>query len=146
MSIVNALSCAKYMIEKSDRSLSNLSLQKALYLAQMLWIGLKEEPLFGDSIEAWDYGPVVPAVYHKLKPYGAKPVKSLISANEITDQEVIDHLDEIVEFVCSNEPFELVRLTHLKGGAWDKNYRADRKGVVIPMADIQDEYRSFYND
>jgi uncharacterized phage-associated protein len=46
--------------------LTNLRLQKLLYYAQAWSLVLRESELFPEEIEAWWWGPVVPAVYHQL--------------------------------------------------------------------------------
>ncbi len=50
---------------------TNLSLNKLVYLSQVESLRCTDgTPLFSDAIEAWDYGPVEPAVYHSFKGYG----------------------------------------------------------------------------
>jgi uncharacterized phage-associated protein len=51
--------------------MSNLKLQKLMYYAQGFSLVLFNKPLFPERIEAWIHGPVIPAVYHKYKGYGA---------------------------------------------------------------------------
>jgi len=43
-----------------------------LYFSQMINLGKKKERLFDASFEAWDYGPVIADLYHKLKAFGVK--------------------------------------------------------------------------
>ena len=52
--------------------ITNLKLQKLLYYVQGLHLAIHNgEPLFEEEIEAWAYGPVIPAVYHHFKEYGS---------------------------------------------------------------------------
>ena len=51
---------------------SNLKMQKILYLAHLDYMGKNNERLVESSFEAWDYGPVQPELYHKLKRFGAR--------------------------------------------------------------------------
>jgi uncharacterized phage-associated protein len=53
--------------DEAGDSLSNLKLQKLVYYAQGFHLALTEKPLFDEAIEAWEHGPVVPGLYHKLK-------------------------------------------------------------------------------
>jgi uncharacterized phage-associated protein len=46
--------------------LTNLRLQQLLYYAQAWSLVLREAELFSDDLQAWRWGPVVPAVYHQL--------------------------------------------------------------------------------
>lgn len=72
-----AVDVAKYVIEYEDskgRSVSNLRLQKLLYFIQALFIRTRNEPCFLDRMEAWDFGPVIPAVYHEFKLFGSSNI------------------------------------------------------------------------
>ena len=65
----NALSVAHYIIDfynRNNRGISNLKLQKVLYFVQAEFLvgTFDHRPCFSDPIEAWDFGPVVPSVYH----------------------------------------------------------------------------------
>lgn len=60
--------------EKEREGITNLKLQKLLYLAQAYYLAKLGRPLFIDELEAWDYGPVASQVYKKLKRYGSKPI------------------------------------------------------------------------
>lgn len=62
--------------------ISNLKLQKLLYYAQGIHLALYGEPLFGDSIVAWQYGPVVEAVYQEYKSNGADGIKEFKNPEE----------------------------------------------------------------
>lgn len=47
--------------------IDNLKLNKICYYAQA-WCCVKlGHPLFDDEIQAWDYGPLIPDVYHTYK-------------------------------------------------------------------------------
>lgn len=56
--------------ENAGDTISNLKIQKMLYYAQGHYLAIFGKPLFDDPIEAWDYGPVVKAIYDKFKKYG----------------------------------------------------------------------------
>jgi len=50
--------------------LSNRELQKMLYFAQGFHLATKGEPLFADTMYAWDFGPVSLTIWHKFKAFG----------------------------------------------------------------------------
>jgi len=56
-----------YWANRDGDLISNLKLQKLLYYAQAWHLVNFDVPLFGDSIEAWDFGPVIPNVYRQYK-------------------------------------------------------------------------------
>lgn len=73
----NALDVAKYIIKfenSNDRSVSNLRLQKLLYFIQCAFIINFKYPCFYNDIEAWDFGAVIPDVYHKYNFFGSASI------------------------------------------------------------------------
>ena len=65
----SALDVARYIINysnKKDYHISNLKLQKLLYFTQAYYLAFTDshKPCFPERIEAWNFGPVVPEVYH----------------------------------------------------------------------------------
>mgnify|MGYP006283548483 CR=1 FL=1 len=79
---VSVLSAAKRLAARSGWTLSNLELQKILYLAHMVHLGRTDgAPLVHGLFEAWDYGPVHPDLYHRVKIFGSSPVKNIPGFN-----------------------------------------------------------------
>ena len=137
------LTAAKELCRVSDWSLSNLAIHKILYLAHMIYMGRNNgELLIDDAFQAWDYGPVLPTVYHNAKVFGDKPVKNIFhrvpSIKEGSPQQEI--ILEAYENLCELSPGELVSITHWPEGAWARSYKSGRKNVVIPDEDILREY------
>lgn len=68
---MRALDVANLFIERhSDLGLSNSSLNKLVYYAQVESLATTGKPLFDSRIEAGDYGPVEPEVYEAFEQYG----------------------------------------------------------------------------
>lgn len=64
--ILSAIDVAKYFLILVDReagdTITELKLQKLMYIAQGIHLALYDSPLFKEEIEAWQDGPVVPAL------------------------------------------------------------------------------------
>ena len=137
--------CAvKRMCERSRWSISNLELQKILYLAHMFHLGLHDTPLIAGHFEAWDYGPVQPDAYHLVKIFGASPIRNIFrSVGEIESCSEKYMLDAAVDQLAEVEPARLVAITHREKGAWAKNYRPGCKNIEIPDEDIKREYHEW---
>lgn len=143
---VSPLAAAKRMCERSEWSLSNLELQKLLYIAHMFHLGEKGAPLIAGHFEAWDYGPVQPTVYHRLKVYGSSPVQNIFhSIGGVPDSPARVTLDDAVDKLGHESPGRLVAITHWEDGAWASFYEPGRRNVVIPNEAILKEYRDRVN-
>lgn len=55
-------------------AVTNLKLQKLCYYAQGFSLATLDRPMFGEAIEAWEHGPVVPDVYHEYKRFGSERI------------------------------------------------------------------------
>jgi len=136
--VISALSAAREMCALSDWCLTNLELQKMLYLSQMVYMGEHNgEPLFNGHFEAWDYGPVLPEVYSRARAFGSAPIMDVFSgARPIIDEERRKFLARAYQQLSTRTAADLVNITHWSKGAWYKHYRPDAKGTMIPDGDI----------
>lgn len=139
---VSAIASARRMCERSEWTLTNLQLQKMLYLAQMMHLGIKGDRLMNGNFEAWDYGPVLPMVYGQVKMYGRGPIRGgFFGSGSVSDPERAKMLDDAYDQLSPMTAGKLVSITHWEKGAWARNYVPGVKGIVIPDADILNEYR-----
>lgn len=137
-------SVCRYICEKGGWKVSNLQLQKLLYLAQMVHLGEHGERLTDADFQAWDYGPVEPTVYRKVRMFGSGPISDVFydaRAFKADDQRK-KSLDLVCDQLLSVTPGRLVDITHWDKGAWVKNYVPGFKGLTIPDADIVAEYHA----
>lgn len=137
------IAAAKRLCELSGWNLTNLEIQKILYIAQMLHLGKHgaDNPLISDTFEAWDFGPVVPAVYHKLKIFGAEKVSNVFRrVGDLKDENAGEALHQTFEAIRSASASQLVAFTHDEIGAWAHYYEPNVKGTVIPNKAIAREY------
>lgn len=143
---VHVLSAAKHLAKLSGWTLSNLELQKIVYLAHMFHLGRTGEPLVHGHFEAWDYGPVHPDLYHRLKVYGADPVQDIFyGVGDLLPGDEKSILDEAYRDLGKLGPGRLVNATHRKGGAWANNYIPGFRQRVIPNNEILAEYQALEN-
>lgn len=143
---VNALDAAKRLCERSGWTLSNLELQKLLYIAHMFNLGQYGKPLISGHFEAWDYGPVHPELYHRAKIFGSSPVENIFRfSQDIPEGPEAELLDGAVDQLAHKRPGWLVAVTHWDEGAWAKHYVPGARGITIPNQDILQEYRDRAN-
>ena len=116
---ISALAAAKTICELGDWEVSNLQLQKILYITHMAFMGEnKGAPLIEERFEAWEYGPVVPSLYYKLRHYGSKRIRVIFSKEDISGTPEEAELKRACDGLLSKEVSDLVAFTHRTGGAW----------------------------
>ena len=140
--MISVFSAAKHLATCSDWSLSNLELQKLLYLAHMFYLGRTDKPLVHGQFEAWAYGPVHPPLYHKVKVFGSSPVENIFhSYSDLSKGPEKEIISEVYDALGNSGSARLVSATHRKGGAWDLNYVPGMRHCIISNEDILTEYR-----
>lgn len=80
----NVLDVCRYIINYSNKrkyGISNLKLQKVLYFVQAFFLMNKKnnKPCFTESIEAWEFGPVVPIAYREYRRFGSTDIPTIDS-------------------------------------------------------------------
>ena len=117
----NANIIADYVLTYGDEHnyfLSNLKLQKLLYLIQAYFLIVTDKPCFFNSIEAWDFGPVVPEVYSRYKFFGSTTIPAprfqnfnILSRDKKLINEVIDEFREytavdLMKLIHNQAPYQ----------------------------------------
>jgi uncharacterized phage-associated protein len=100
--------------EEAGDSLSNLKLQKLVYYAQGFSLALTGKPLFDETIEAWQHGPVVPSLYRSLRRHGSEPVPVPVNGicREDYPEDVRELLDEVYSVYGQFSASKLRNMTH----------------------------------
>lgn len=114
--------------------MTNMRINKLMYFAQGWSLARYNKPLFKAEIQAWDYGPVVPPIYHRLKTSGRDKIKGVMDedyADHFTPEEsqLLMDIQRTYNVYSTNG---LVILTHKKGTPWSDAY-AKGKGTAIPL-------------
>ena len=138
---------SKKICEARGWSVSNLELQKLLYIAQVLYLGTHNgASLFKANFEAWDYGPVIPEVYHSFKMFGDKPIQSWAfpSYKRECDKEKRNFVEKVAISLSTLKPSQLVSITHREGSAWFNDYRPGVKGIIISQSDMLNEFEKIW--
>lgn len=125
-----ALDVAHYIISSCNgqgKGISNLKLQKILYFVQAEFLVSANKPCFEDRIEAWDFGPVVPNVYHQYKIYGSAIIPSNLNDSLVPFYKMIKHsdrllIDGIITETSTYTAAQLVEITHNQS-PWKNAYR-----------------------
>ena len=126
--MANVYDVADFFIELAEQyeegEITNLKLNKLLYFAHGHYLAKTGKPLFDDPIEAWELGPVIPAIYHKYKMCGNHhiPATGKDVAGSFTDEEYSILLDTAREY-CKYTSAYLVGKTHEPETPWSQTSR-----------------------
>ena len=118
-----------------------LQVQKLTYFCHAWMLGLGRGPLFYDAVEAWQYGPVIRAVYHALKEFGGEQVtrSPLLKPATFADDE-----EELIRAVWRRygqlDGIVLSRMSHAEGSPWEQTYRRDPSSQIIHQHLIRDYF------
>ena len=133
-----ALEVAEYLIETLP--MDNLKLQKLLYYSQAVHLVLHDKfCLFPDPIEAWDYGPVVPNVYHEYKRCGFDTIPCTNERPKLKLDEM-KSIDIVINALKHMSGPELIDQTH-REMPWRKAYRPGRLNNTISVDSMYEYFK-----
>jgi uncharacterized phage-associated protein len=69
----------KFIDLAKNENLTNMQLQKMVYIAHGFNLALRGTKLYYEDTRAWNFGPVVPELYEKLQIYGSNKVTDKIN-------------------------------------------------------------------
>jgi len=136
---------ANYFLMKGEDAgdlISNLKLQKLAYYAQGFSLALLGKPLFGEQVEAWMHGPVVPELYHKYKEQGNQGLVASESVDlgkfSADEQEL---LDEVFKVYGQFSAWKLRNMSH-EELPWQSTYVEGESSKAIPHEVMNDFFKT----
>lgn len=137
---------ARYFIARSitdNTPVTNLKLQKLIYIAHGFHLGLKGKPLLAEQIECWPYGPVISCTYHEYKSFGNKTITVTQEGFQKPfdfDKEALEVLDFTWASSKDLDAIQLSNWTHIDGSPWKR--AMDEGRAVIPNNYIEDYFKT----
>ena len=150
-------------IEAGDKTLTNLKIQKLVYIAHGWHLAITGDALIQEEIEAWPFGPVIPKLYHELKRYrqgaitqqivefsfesleermyNGKPDYTIPSI-DWNDDEVRQLLEKIWSIYGDKDGYYLTALTHKDATPWTETW--NMRGNPIANSKIQKHYEDLF--
>lgn len=146
--------CVLDLADAEGIKLSNLSLQKVMFFCHAWHLVDTGKPLVKTEFEAWQHGPVLQYIYRQFKEFERHPISTRATAMNATtgksevvvydfNSATIERLREVVKFYGRLEPWDLVDLSHAKGGPWDRVWNHSGRinpGMKIPHTAVQEFY------
>ena len=154
---VPAVAVGDYVTALGGGMLAPLQVFKLCYMAHGYALAITGRPLFGDRIEAWEYGPVIPNLYHALRAYGGAPVAYLYTSRvpvcgdgiegarqrlgRMMPGDARDVVDEVVRSFGHYTGLELASITNVDGSPWHECFVPGRQHARIPDRVMGTYYR-----
>lgn len=117
---ISSIDAGKTLCELSGWSISNLQLQKLLYIANMYHRAEEGISLINERFEASPLGPVEPKLYRYAEGFGNNPVRNIFfmkkGAKEGSSE--YEYLKEVIDVAGKKSNAELVSFTQWENGAW----------------------------
>lgn len=137
------------MAQDQGKTLTPMQLIKLVYLSHGWMLGLYGRPMLEESVEAWQYGPVIPDLYHKIKNRRDMPVSYPIKhylgvvTEEFDDAE--EHiLSEVYRLYGDRSGIHLSALTHKPDSPWDVTWNNYGRNAAISNDLIEHHYKELY--
>jgi uncharacterized phage-associated protein len=107
-------------VRERGGKLTNMQLQKLVYIAHGYSLAILHRPLIKQPIEAWRFGPVVHDLYYSLRQYGAGFVTEPI--NNLPNEQVSETDRELIASVLNAygkySGLQLSTMTHRQDTPW----------------------------
>ncbi len=152
------------LARRDGAPIDHLKLQKLIYCAHGWYLAFTGRPLLQEHVEAWQYGPVIPTVYHIFKRFGGDPIDQPAfrhaldplrsSVVHFAPYEVVPGsyeervIDEVWKAYGKYSGTELSNLTHREGTAWYRMREeglGGRLGTDMPDDWIAEEFQGKWN-
>lgn len=126
------------------KTLTNLQIQKLVYLAHGHFLRATGKQLCNEQFEAWDFGPVSRTLYNSLKKYGDglilqrieafDPIKVSMKAIPLVSDPIASSIiGKVFDVYGSWSAFDLVELTHSFGSPWSRTMELARTKANLGM-------------
>ena len=155
----DARQVANFLLNISDARkirVTNMSINKLVFLAHGNYLAARGRPLVHNPFEAWDHGPVSPALYAEFRCFGAAPITARatildlltnerFAAPAFLEAEHSEFVSKIFAIYGHLDAFTLSDITHEADcGAWQQALLAfERSANFGKRISDEDIHKSF---
>ena len=147
---------ANFFLDKAKNAgepLTQMKLHKLIYYAHGWFLGLTNEPLIDEELEAWQYGPFVPSLRGEFRDSGANPITRpavdfdlftediIVPTVKPDDSKSISILDQVWKVYGGMTAAKLSSMTHEQGSPWSQVWKDGYRGIGIPNSMILNYFK-----
>lgn len=149
----------EFLKRAPGQNLTQMQAQKLAYIAHGWNLAINGEPLIGEDVKAWPYGPVYPDLYEHTQFFGREPIRRLITPDDAKIARFFGEgrsnaapykgaisakesavIDQVWRRYGSLSAIRLSELTHQPNTPWFRAFRNNGQGATLP----EDEIRAHY--
>ena len=145
---------ANFFLHEEKHHITNIQINKLVYIALGFSLASLNRDLFDEEVQAWQYGPVIPSLYHEFKHFGRNKIgkmsnafilkaKSIFPIINKLDTELCEVLDLVKILYNGKKGQELINLTHQKDTPWFVAYQPHKRNTVIDKKKKKKYYQGF---
>ncbi len=151
------------LAKDSGEKISPMKLQKLVYFAHGWFLALTGQSLIDERIQAWQFGPVIPELYHEFKAFGNGPITVVASdvrwtpalsiynpqLQDCDGNEDVGYARDVIrktwEVYKLYSAVQLSNATHVDGSPWAETYVQGNRSRVIDDSRIRDYFEKLAN-
>jgi uncharacterized phage-associated protein len=155
---VDAKALANLMLDWADDEnieVSPMKLQKLIFFPHADFLASRGTPLVKQEFEAWDYGPVVPSLYHAFKDFGSNPIntratafdpakRTLFEPKATFDEHDWEDVRRSFDYFSKFTAPQLSKMSHGLDGAWRQARALFSNGLNMDRRISDDLIRRFH--
>ncbi|WP_430294274.1 Panacea domain-containing protein [Pseudomonas paraversuta] len=122
-----------------------MQLQKLVFFAHGAHLAAYEYPLVDTEVRAWDFGPVIPPLYERLREFGSGYVEpSLIDGSLRLQPSSTQHqaVRSVWEAYSRYDAWALSSISHQPGSPWDRVWNYGGRYSIIPDSLTRQYYQN----
>ncbi len=120
-----------------------LKLLKLVYIAHGWSFPYLRDPLLAEPAQAWQYGPVVPSLYHSVSKFRAGPITELVADTDpqVLSEQASNLIRNVYDTYGRYSAIQLSNMTHMPNTPWSEAWGSRGKNAVIPNDRIAAHYQ-----
>jgi len=120
------------LVGEQDKQLTNMQLQKLVFLAHGYCLAVLGRPLHFHNTHAWQWGPVIPKLYKALQRYGSDFVTEPLQTNDAVnpDSEEAEIIQAVLDQYGHYTGGQLSALTHRPNTPWSQTWAREKFAVI----------------
>ncbi len=151
MKVYDAVVVANELIALAKQDsipVTNMKLQKLVYIAHGYCLAIFDRPLISNDVHAFEFGPVIPTLYNRLKKNGSKPIEHTVQTDS---QELVENglanviVSKVWDAYKNLDALKLSAITHEANTPWEEVWQKNRFGIISPDV-IKKHYKQLLDE